>query len=198
MDRIRLSIVCISISIVVCLIAAGQQTDSKDSQTDQEKAQTLRETVAKPLTEKQKKKKEAQLKREMESPYRKWLNEDVSYIITDEERAAFKRLQTDEEREQFIENFWLRRDPTPDTVENEFKEEHYRRIAYANEHFASGVPGWKTDRGRIYIVYGPPDEIEDHSSGGFYERPPEEAAARRPPTRSSNGAIDTWKASATT
>ena len=174
MDRIRLSIVCISISIVVCLIAAGQQTDSKDSQTDQEKAQTLRETVAKPLTEKQKKKKEAQLKREMESPYRKWLNEDVTYIITDEERAAFKRLQTDEEREQFIESFWLRRDPTPDTVENEFKEEHYRRIAYANEHFASGVPGWKTDRGRIYIVYGPPDEIEDHSSGGFYERPPEE------------------------
>ena len=174
MDRIRLSIVCVSISIVVCLIAAGQQTDSKDSQADKDKAQALRETVSKPLTEKQKKKKEAQLKRELESPYRKWLNEDVSYIITDEERAAFKRLQTDEEREQFIENFWLRRDPTPDTVENEFKEEHYRRIAYANEHFASGVPGWKTDRGRIYIVYGPPDEIEDHSSGGFYERPPEE------------------------
>jgi len=174
MDRIRLSIVCVSISVVVCLIAAGQQTDSKDSQADKDKAQALRETVSKPLTEKQKKKKEAQLKRELESPYRKWLNEDVSYIITDEERAAFKRLQTDEEREQFIENFWLRRDPTPDTVENEFKEEHYRRIAYANEHFASGIPGWKTDRGRIYIVYGPPDEIEDHSSGGFYERPPEE------------------------
>ncbi|MGB7759737.1 MAG: GWxTD domain-containing protein [Bryobacteraceae bacterium] len=174
MDRIRLSIVCISISILVCLIAAAQQTDSKDSQTDKEKAQALRETVSKPLTEKQKKKKEAQLKRELESPYRKWLNEDVSYIITDEERAAFKRLNTDEEREQFIENFWLRRDPTPDTVENEFKEEHYRRIAYANEHFASGIPGWKTDRGRIYIVYGPPDEIEDHSAGGFYERPAEE------------------------
>ncbi|MGA2155404.1 MAG: GWxTD domain-containing protein [Bryobacteraceae bacterium] len=174
MDRIRLSIVCVSISVVVCLIAAGQQTDSKDSQADKDKAQALRETVSKPLTEKQKKKKEAQLKRELESPYRKWLNEDVSYIITDEERAAFKRLQTDEEREQFIENFWLRRDPTPDTVENEFKEEHYRRIAYANEHYASGIPGWKTDRGRIYIVYGPPDEIEDHSSGGFYERPPEE------------------------
>jgi GWxTD domain-containing protein len=171
MDRIRLSIACVSISILVCLIAAGQQTDS---QKDEDKAQTLRETVSKPLTEKQKKKKEAQQRRELESPYRKWLNEDVSYIITDEERAAFKRLQTDEEREQFIENFWLRRDPTPDTVENEFKEEHYRRIAYANEHFASGIPGWKTDRGRIYIVYGPPDEIEDHSSGGFYERPPEE------------------------
>ncbi len=171
MDRIRLSIACVSISILVCLIAAGQQTDS---QKDRDNAQTLRETVSKPLTEKQKKKKEAQLKRELESPYRKWLNEDVSYIITDEERAAFKRLQTDEEREQFIENFWLRRDPTPDTVENEFKEEHYRRIAYANEHYASGIPGWKTDRGRVYIVYGPPDEIEDHSSGGFYERPPEE------------------------
>jgi GWxTD domain-containing protein len=174
MDRIRLSIVCVSISILVCLIAAGQQTESQESQQDKDKAQTLRETVSKPLTEKQKKKKEAQLKRELESPYRKWLNEDVTYIITDEERAAFKRLQTDEEREQFIENFWLRRDPTPDTVENEFKEEHYRRIAYANEHFPSGIPGWKTDRGRIYIVYGPPDEIEDHSSGGYYERPPEE------------------------
>ncbi|MGO9228497.1 MAG: GWxTD domain-containing protein [Bryobacteraceae bacterium] len=177
MDRIRLSIVCISISILVCLIAAGQQTDSqdsKDSQKDKDKAQTLQETVSKPLTEKQKKKKEAQLKRELESPYRKWLNEDVTYIITDEERAAFKRLQTDEEREQFIESFWLRRDPTPDTIENEFKEEHYRRIAYANEHFASGVPGWKTDRGRIYIVYGPPDEIDDHSSGGSYNRSPEE------------------------
>ncbi len=173
MDRIRLSIVCVSISILVCLIAAAQQTDSQQ-QAEQEKRQALRETISKPLTEKQKKKKEAQLKRELESPYRKWLNEDVAYIITDEERAAFKRLQTDEEREQFIENFWLRRDPTPDTVENEFKEEHYRRIAYANEHYASGIPGWKTDRGRIYIVYGPPDEIEDHSSGGFYERPPEE------------------------
>jgi GWxTD domain-containing protein len=102
------------------------------------------------------------------------LDEDVVYIITDEEKKAFKTLQTDEEREQFIEQFWLRRDPTPDTVENEFKEEHYRRIAYANERFASGIPGWKTDRGRIYIMYGPPDEIESHPSGGSYERPMEE------------------------
>jgi GWxTD domain-containing protein len=171
MDRLRLSIVCISISIAVCLIAAGQSTDS---QQDKDKAQALQETVARPLTEKQKKRKEAQLKKELESPYRKWLNEDVTYIITDEERSAFKRLQTDEEREQFIESFWLRRDPTPDTIENEFKEEHYRRIAYANEHYPSGIPGWKTDRGRIYIVYGPPDEIDDHSSGGSYERPMEE------------------------
>jgi GWxTD domain-containing protein len=110
----------------------------------------------------------------LETPYRKWLQEDVAYIITDEERAAFKRLQTDDEREQFIEQFWLRRDPTPDTVENEFKEEHYRRIQYANDHFASGIPGWKADRGRIYIVFGPPDERDEHPSGGTYERPPEE------------------------
>jgi GWxTD domain-containing protein len=98
----------------------------------------------------------------------------VTYIITDDERKAFSRLQTDEEREQFIEQFWLRRDPTPDTVENEFKEEHYRRIAYSNEHFASGIPGWKADRGRIYIQFGPPDEITDQSQGGSYVRPMDE------------------------
>jgi GWxTD domain-containing protein len=105
-----------------------------------------------------------QPRKELESPYRKWFNEDVTYIITDDERSAFKRLSTDGEREKFIEQFWLRRDPTPGTAENEFKDEHYRRLAYANQHFASQSPGWKTDRGRIYIVYGPPDEIVDHSS----------------------------------
>jgi GWxTD domain-containing protein len=130
-----------------------------------------RETVAKPLTEKERKRKEAALKKELETPWKKWLNEDVAYIITDEERKAFKQFATDEEREQFVEQFWLRRDPTPDTVENEFKEEHYRRIAYANEHYASGIPGWKADRGRIYITFGPPDEIDSHPSGGSYERP---------------------------
>ena len=110
----------------------------------------------------------------MSKPYKKWLDEDVVYIITDEERAAFKQLSNDEERDNFIEAFWQRRDPTPDTEENEYKEEHYQRIAYANEHFAAGVPGWKTDRGRIYIVFGKPDEIESHPSGGTYERPMEE------------------------
>jgi GWxTD domain-containing protein len=93
------------------------------------------------------------------TPYRKWLNEDVVYIIGDAERIAFGELTTDQERENFIEEFWKRRNPTPDTVENEFKEEHYRRIAYANEHFSTGIPGWKTDMGRIYIVYGPPDAV---------------------------------------
>jgi GWxTD domain-containing protein len=100
------------------------------------------------------------------TPYKKWLNEDVAYIITDQERAAYKALATDEEREQFITQFWQIRDPTPGTAENEFKDEHYRRIAYANMAFSSSVPGWKTDRGRIYITYGPPDELEDHSAGG--------------------------------
>jgi GWxTD domain-containing protein len=137
-------------------------------------APAQRDTVSKPMTAKQKKKQEDKLRKELETPYRKWLNEDVTYIITDEERKAFKRLSTDDEREQFIEQFWLRRDPTPDTEENEYKEEHYRRIAYANEHFPSGIPGWKTDRGRFYIMYGPPDEIDDHSSGGSYDRPIEE------------------------
>jgi GWxTD domain-containing protein len=133
-----------------------------------------RETVAKPMSEKEKRRQAERLRKELETPYRKWLNEDVTYIITDEERKAFKNLQTDEEREAFIEQFWLRRDPTPDTQENEYKEEHYRRIAYANERFASGIPGWKTDRGMIYITFGPPDEIESHPSGGTYERPYEE------------------------
>ena len=130
-----------------------------------------RDTVAKPMSEKDRKRKEAQLKKELETPWKKWLDNDVTYIITDEERKAFKRFNTDEEREQFVEQFWLRRDPTPDSMENEYKEEHYRRIAYSNERYASGIPGWKTDRGRIYITFGPPDEIESHPSGGTYQRP---------------------------
>ncbi len=133
-----------------------------------------RETVAKPMSEKQRRRQEERLRKELETPFRKWLNEDVTYIITDEERTAWKRLATDEEREQFVEQFWLRRDPSPDTQENEYREEHYRRIAYANERFASGIPGWKSDRGRIYITFGPADEVESHPSGGSYERPFEE------------------------
>src|ERR1700733_3612328 len=157
----------------VCLLAAPQAAQ-QPTQADSTPAAASRDTVAKPMTAKQKKKQEDKLRKELETPYRKWLNEDVAYIITDEERKAFKRLSTDDERETFIEDFWLRRDPTPDTEENEYKEEHYRRIAYANEHYASGIPGWKTDRGKIYIMYGPADEVESHPSGGSYERPIEE------------------------
>jgi len=130
--------------------------------------------LKKPLTQKQKKKNEKALKQELRGPYKKWLDEDVAWIITDEERQAFRQLSNDEERDQFIEAFWQRRDPTPDTEENEYKEEHYQRIAYANEHFAAGIPGWKSDRGRIYIMYGKADEVESHPSGGTYERPMEE------------------------
>lgn len=110
------------------------------------------------------------------SPYMKWLNEDVVYIISDAERAAFVKLTTDQERDHFIEQFWQRRDPVqPGSADNEFREEHYRRIAYANEHWAvSNAPGWRTDRGHIYIVYGPPDEIDAHPSGDNGMPPHEE------------------------
>ena len=108
---------------------------------------------------------------EAENYYRKWLEEDVVFIITPDEKAVFKRLTTTEEKDNFIEQFWLRRDDDASTVDNPFKQEHYRRIAYANEHFASGYPGWLTDRGRIYITFGAPDEIEYHSSGETYNRP---------------------------
>ena len=111
------------------------------------------------------------VKPELKEAYKKWLSTDVDYIITKEEKRAFLALQTDEERENFIENFWRRRDPNPDTEENEYREEYYERIAYANEHYTSGIPGWKTDRGRIYIAWGKPDSVESHPSGGSYDRP---------------------------
>jgi len=94
--------------------------------------------------------------------YQKWLDEDVFYIITDDEKSAFEKLTTNRQRESFVINFWERRNPTPGSASNAFKEEHYRRLAYVNEHFASRIPGWKTHRGRIYILYGPPDERETH------------------------------------
>src|SRR6516165_1132225 len=123
---------------------------------------------------KQQKQKMKKTLKELDTPYRTWLEEDVVYIITPDERNAFLQLETNEEREQFIEQFWLRRSSNPDLPDNDFKEEHYRRIAYANEHYASGIPGWKTDRGRMYIMWGPPDEVESHPTGGTYDRPMEE------------------------
>jgi GWxTD domain-containing protein len=114
------------------------------------------------------------VRQELKGAYKTWLNQDVVWIISDEEAKAFKTLSNDEERDAFIEQFWLRRNPSPDSPENEFREEHYRRIAYANEHFAAGKPGWKTDRGHIYISFGKPDSIESHPSGGSYQRPMDE------------------------
>lgn len=118
-----------------------------------------------------KKKKEKVQKEGLKSVYKRWKDEDVRWIITDEERKTFDALKTDDEREQFIEQFWLRRDPDPDTDSNEYREEYYQRIAYANENFTSGIPGWKTDRGRIYIMFGAPHQKESHPSGGSYNRP---------------------------
>ena len=130
-------------------------------------------TTPQKLTKEQKKKMGRALK-ELDAQYKQWLSEDVVYIISPEERTAFLQLSTSEEREQFIEQFWLRRSSNPDLPENDFKEEHYRRIAYANEHYASGIPGWKTDRGRTYIIWGPADEIDSHPTGGTYDRPMDE------------------------
>ncbi|MGA7856887.1 MAG: GWxTD domain-containing protein [Terracidiphilus sp.] len=127
-----------------------------------------------PRSDKEKFEAQKAVRQELKGAYKTWLDQDVAYIITDEERKAFKNLSNDEEREAFIEQFWLRRNPNPDSPDNEFREEHYRRIAYANEHFAAGKPGWKTDRGRIYIEYGPPDSKDEHPSGGSYERPIDE------------------------
>jgi len=122
----------------------------------------------------EKKKSERRLLKELDTPYRRWLEEDVVYIISDEERRTFLQLSTNEEREQFIEQFWQRRSPDPESPDNAFKEEHYRRIAYVNIRYSSGFPGWKTDRGRIYITWGPPDEVDRHPNAGAYERTPEE------------------------
>ncbi len=167
-------LVGITVASLVTFPLPAQNSSSSSNSSDSGSSNSAPETVAKPLTKKQIAKKQKQLEKELMGPWKKWLNEDVVYIITDEEKQAFKRLKTDEERQQFVEAFWQRRDPTPDTEENEYKEEHYRRIAYANDHYASGIPGWKTDRGMIYIKYGPPDEIDSHPSGGSYERPYEE------------------------
>lgn len=157
-------------------VLSAQEASPKEAPREESSSsnQLVQQSEAPGLSDKEKAQREESLQKELEGAYRKWLQDDVGYIITDEEKAAFRRLQNDEEREQFIEQFWLRRNPDPETPTNDYREEHYRRIAYANEHFASGIPGWKADRGRLYIMYGPPDEIEAHPSGGHYERPMEE------------------------
>jgi GWxTD domain-containing protein len=170
---------------------ATTQPATAPAPTQSAQAQPAAEAVdplKRPTSEKQRQKNSRGLKQELSKTYKKWLEEDVIWIITDEERAAFKQLSNDEERDNFIEAFWQRRDPTPDTEENEYKEEHYQRIAYANEHFAAGVPGWRTDRGRIYIVYGKPDETDSHPSGGTYERPMEEGGGE-----TSTFPFETWR-----
>jgi GWxTD domain-containing protein len=179
-SRIRIAIfvaLLAALTAMLSLFALAQGSKPEKDQAPSDAATQEKQggdPLKRSISEKQKKQNARALKQELGKTYKKWLDEDVRWIITDEEQKAFKLLSNDEERDQFIEAFWQRRDPTPDTEENEFKEEHYRRMAYANEHFAAGIPGWKSDRGRIYIMYGAPDEIEAHPSGGSYERPIEE------------------------
>jgi len=169
--------------------AQAQDKDAKGSDDKGAAAQGSQiDPLKRPVPEKQRKANAKALRQELSKTYRKWLDEDVRWIITDEEKSAFMQLSNDEERDQFIEAFWQRRDPTPDTEENEFKEEHYRRIAYANEHYAAGIPGWKSDRGRTYIVFGPADEIDSHPSGGSYERPMDEGGGE-----TSTFPFETWR-----
>src|ERR1022692_4355764 len=176
-------------SVMALGFASVSQAQDKDAKgTNDPRAASQTDPLKRPIPEKQRKANAKALKIELSKTYKKWLDEDVRWIITDQERSAFMQLSNDEERDQFIEAFWQRRDPTPDTEENEFKEEHYRRIAYANEHFAAGIPGWKTDRGRMYIVFGPADQIDSHPSGGAYERPMEEGGGE-----TSTYPFETWR-----
>jgi GWxTD domain-containing protein len=145
------------------LLTSSVHALAQDQATSQESPSTA--------TNKKERKREKKLARELGSAYDSWLKEDVPDIITNEERRAFLQLSTNEEREQFVESFWDRRNPDPESAANTYKEEHYRRLAYADERFASGIPGRKTDRGHTYILWGPPDEIESHPSGGAYDRP---------------------------
>ncbi len=154
--------------------AQGQATAGQDSNSQNPEAGQEVDPLKRPRSDQERWAAQKAVRQELKGAYKTWLDQDVAYIISDEERKAFRNLSNDEERDAFIENFWLRRNPDPDSPENEFREEHYRRIAYANEHYAAGKPGWKTDRGRIYISWGPADSIDSHPSGGSYERPMEE------------------------
>ncbi|HTV05452.1 MAG TPA: GWxTD domain-containing protein [Acidobacteriaceae bacterium] len=176
----RISIVlAIAISTVACIPSAHARgwhhPDSQDSQaSDNQSTPANQNPLKRKLSDQEKFKQQKELKQELKGPYKKWLDEDVRWIITDQERKAFLSLSNDEERDAFIEQFWQRRNPDPDSPDNTYRDEIYRRIAYANEHFAAGKPGWMTDRGMIYIKYGAPDDIESHPSGGIYERPMDE------------------------
>jgi len=181
-NRCSVGVLAGMVALGFAVVAVAQDKDAKGSEASQT------DPLKRPVPEKQRKANAKALKIELSKTYRKWLDEDVRWIITDEEKSAFMQLSNDEERDQFIEAFWQRRDPTPDTEENEFKEEHYRRIAYANEHYAAGIPGWKSDRGRMYIVFGPADEIDSHPSGGSYERPMEEGGGE-----TSTFPFETWR-----
>jgi GWxTD domain-containing protein len=177
-------ILAVAFSTLAAIPAArGQQAPPASNQTGQNGAQPTpdsqnQDPLKRQLSDKERFKQQKDLKGELHGSYKKWVDEDVHWIITDQELKAFKSLSNDEERDAFIEQFWQRRNPSPDSPENEFREEHYRRIAYANEHFAAGKPGWKSDRGHIYIAFGKPDSTDSHPSGGMYDRPIDEGGGQ--------------------
>jgi len=176
----------------VSCVKAHAQTQQDPSQQDQgqssqDNSQDNQNPLTRKLSDKQRREQQKELGKELSTTYQKWLNQDVRWIITDQERKAFLSLSNDEERDAFIEQFWRRRNPNPDSPDNEFREEYYARIAYANEHFAAGKPGWMTDRGMIYIKFGKPDSIESHPAGGQYERPIEEGGGE-----TSTYPFETW------
>ena len=171
-----------------CLKAQDSSDKAAQSQsTSQDPNDPNFDPLKRPRSDEETRKAQKAVRTEIKGAYKTWLDQDVAYIISDDERKAFKNLSNDEEREAFIENFWLRRNPNPDSPDNEFREEHYRRIAYANEHFAAGKPGWKTDRGHIYISFGAPDSIDAHPSGGSYQRPMDEGGGE-----TSTFPFETW------
>ena len=177
LNRSRLLFVALGCGLVFTPAAGlrAQQTDNPPTQAQPANGQNQDvDPLKRERSDKEKFAAQKAVRQELKGAYKSWLDQDVAYIISDEERKAFKTLSNDEERDAFIENFWLRRNPSPDSPENEFREEHYRRIAYANEHYPAGKPGWKTDRGHIYISFGPADSIDSHPSGGSYQRPMEE------------------------
>jgi GWxTD domain-containing protein len=175
--------------------APAPAAQDKASTEQKPKQATEVDPLKRELSDKQKKENARKFKKEVGQSYRTWLDQDVAWIIMDEERQAFKALSNDEERDNFIEQFWLRRDPTPDTVENEYKEEHYRRIAYANEHFAAGIPGWRSDRGRIYIMYGRQTRLNRIRPADSTSARRMKAAERLRHFLSRHGAIATWRVS---
>ncbi len=150
--------------------AASQDSDGSKANPNVENPNPLKRRI----TDKQRIEQQKALTNELHGIYKKWVDEDVRWIITDQELRAFKALSNDEERDTFIENFWQRRNPNPESEDNEYKDAYYERIQYANEHFAAGMPGWKTDRGQMWIKYGKPDNLDSHPSGGAYHRPMEE------------------------
>ncbi len=167
----------------VCLCASSRAQNSQTNKPSVSQTTDVPQTTLVPekqdptkrrLSDGEKRQQHTLLTGEIKGEYKKWLDEDVRWIITDQELAAFKQLTNDDERDKFEEAFWQRRNTDPDSPDNEYMDEHYRRIAYANDHFAAGEPGWKTDRGMIYIKFGKPDDVESNPSGGSYDRPMDE------------------------